>query len=53
MAFDYTKDILSQHFSTMVLKMVGMKYSSDIVICVSEYYATSQSLDNRIFNYHH
>ena len=48
MAFNHKKDILSQHFSVMAHKMVGMKYSSDIVIYAFEYCATLQSLYNRL-----
>ena len=39
MAFDHKENILSQQFLTMALKMVGIKYSSDIVICAFGYYA--------------
>ena len=38
MSFDHKKDILSQHFSAVALKMVEMKCSSDIVIHAFEYY---------------
>ena len=33
-AFDHKKNILSQQFLAMATKLVGIKYSSDIVICV-------------------
>ena len=46
MAFD-PKDILSKHFSVIASKMVGMKYTSDIVMHAFEYYATLQLLINR------
>ena len=48
MAFDHKKNILSQQFLAMAPKMVGIKYSSDIVIRAFEYYATSQTLYNRL-----
>ena len=48
MAFDPKKNILSQQFSAMAPKMVGIKYSSDIVICAFGYYATSRTLYNRL-----
>ena len=41
MTFDHRKDILNLHFSVMAPKIVGMKYSSFIVIHDFEYYATS------------
>ena len=50
MIFDHKKDIFSQPFSAIVLKMDGMKYNSDIYIYIYihafEYYAKSQSLCN-------
>ena len=48
MVFDPKKDILSQHFSAIAHKMVGMKYTLDVVIRAFEYYATSCSLFNRL-----
>ena len=48
MAFDHKKNILIQQFLAMAPKMVGIKYSSDIVICTFGYYATSQTLYNRL-----
>ena len=48
MAFDHKKNILSQQFLTMAPKIVGIKYSSDIVICAFGYYATSWTLYNRL-----
>ena len=48
MAFDYKKIILSQQFLAMAPKMVGIKYSSDIVIHAFGYYATSRTLYNRL-----
>ena len=44
MAFDHKKNILSQQFLAMAPKMVGIKYSSDIVICAFGYYAISWTL---------
>ena len=40
MAFDNKKNILSQQVLEMAPKMLGIKYSSDIVICAFGYYAT-------------
>ena len=48
MAFDHKKNILSQQFFAMTLKMVGIKYSSDRVIHAFGYYATSRTLYNRL-----
>ena len=48
MAFDHKKNILSQQFLAMAPKMVGIKYSSDIVIRAFGFYATSQTLYNRL-----
>ena len=48
MAFDHKKNIQSQQVLAMAPKMVGIKYSSDIVIHAFEYYATSQTLYNRL-----
>ena len=48
MAFDHKKNILSQQFLAMAPKMVGIKYSSDIVIQAFGYYATSWTLYNRL-----
>ena len=48
MAFDHKKNFLSQQFLAMVPKRVGIKYSSDIVICAFGYYATSLTLYNRL-----
>ena len=48
MAFDHKKNIQSQQFLTMAPKMVGIKYSSDIVIHAFGYYATLQTLYNRL-----
>ena len=48
MAFDHMKNILSQHFLAMAPKMVGIKYSSDIVLHAFGYYATSQIFYNRL-----
>ena len=48
MAFDHKKNILSQQFLAMAPKMVGIKYSSYIVICAFGYYATSWTLYNRL-----
>ena len=47
MAFDLKKNILNQ-FLAMAPKMVGIKYSSDIVILAFGYYATSRTLYNRL-----
>ena len=41
MAFDHKKNILSQQLLAMAPKMVGIKYSSDIIIHAFGYYATS------------
>ena len=46
--FFHKKNILSQQFLAMAPKMVGIKYSSDIVICAFGYYATSQTLYKRL-----
>ena len=51
MVFEHKKNILSQHFLAKASKMVGIKYSSDIVIRAFEYYATSRTLYNRIRDY--
>ena len=48
MAFDLKKNILSQQFLAMASKIVGIKYSSDIVIPAFEYYTTSWALYNRL-----
>ena len=48
MAFDHKKNILSQQFLPMAPKMVGIKYSSDIVIHAFGYYETSWTLYNRL-----
>ena len=48
MAFDHKKNILSQQSLAMAPKMVGIKYSSDIVICTFGYYATSRIFYNRL-----
>ena len=48
MAFDHKKNVLSQQFLAMAPKMVGIKYSSDIVIHAFGYYATLQTLYNRL-----
>ena len=48
MAFDHNKNILIKQFLAMAPKMFGIKYSSDIVICAFEYYATSRTLYNRL-----
>ena len=48
MAFDPKKGVMRQHFSAIGPKMVGMKHSSDIVICAFEYYVKSRSLYNRL-----
>ena len=48
MAFDHKKNIVSQQFLAMAPKMVGIKYSSDIVICAFGCYATSWTLYNRL-----
>ena len=48
MAFDHKKNILSQQFLAIALKIVGIKYSSDIVIQAFRYYATSWILYNRL-----
>ena len=48
MAFNHKKNILSQQFLAMAPKMVGIKYSSDIVICAFGYYAISWTLYNRL-----
>ena len=48
MAFDHKKNILSQQFLAMTPKMVGIKYSSDIVIPAFGFYATSRTLYNRL-----
>ena len=48
MAFDHKKNILSQQFLAMAPKMVGIKYSSNIVMHAFEYYATSRTLYNRL-----
>ena len=48
MVFHYKKNILSQHLLAMAPKMVGIKYSSDIVIHAFGYYATLQILYNRL-----
>ena len=44
MAFDHKKNILSQQFLAIAPKMVGMKYSSDIVIRNFGYYEISRTL---------
>ena len=44
MAFDHKKNILSQQFLAMAPKIVGIKYSLDIVIRAFGYYATSRTL---------
>ena len=46
--FYHKKNILSQQFLAMAPKMVGIKYSSDIVIHAFGYYATSWTLYNRL-----
>ena len=48
MPFDHKKNILSQQFLAMAPKIVEIKYSSDIVIHAFGYYATSQTLYNRL-----
>ena len=48
MAFDHKKNILSQQFLAMTPKIVGIKYGSDIVIHAFGYYATSQTLYNKL-----
>ena len=48
MAFDHKKNILSQQILVMAPEMVGIKYSSDIVIHDFGYYATSQILYYRL-----
>ena len=48
MALDHKNNILSQQFLTMAPKMVGIKYSSDTAIHAFGYYATSQTLSNRL-----
>ena len=48
MAFDHKKNIPRQQFLAMAPKMVGIKYSSDIVICAFRYYPTSWTLYNRL-----
>ena len=48
MAFDHKKNIMSQQFLAMAPKMVGIKYSSDIVISAFRYYATARTLYNRL-----
>ena len=50
MAFDYKKYIVSKQFLAMAPKMVGIKYSSDIVIRACGYSAIDQEM---IFNYPH
>ena len=47
MTFDQKENILSQQFLAMAPKMVGIKYSSDIVIHTFGYNATSRTLYNR------
>ena len=44
MTFDHKKNILSQQFLAMAPKMVGIKYSSDIVIRAFGYHATSHCI---------
>lgn len=54
MAFDHKKNILSQQFLAMAPKMVGIKYSSDIVVHAFGYYAwTLYNELDMIFNYPH
>ena len=48
MVFDHKKNILSQQFLAMSPKVVGIKYSSDIVIRAFWYYATSRTSYNRL-----
>ena len=48
MAFDHKKNILSQKSLAMAPKIVGIKYSSDIVIRAFGYNATSLTLYNRL-----
>ena len=52
MAFDQKKNILSRQFLAMAPKMVGIKYSSYIVICAFGYYVTSWTLYNRLKDYY-
>ena len=46
--FDHKKNILSQQFLAMAPKMVGIKYSSDIVILTFGYYTTPRTLYDRL-----
>ena len=48
MAFDHKKKYPESIILAMAPQMVGIKYSSDIVICAFEYYATSRTLYNRL-----
>ena len=46
--FDQKKDLFHQDFLAIAHKIVGIKYSVDIVICGFKYYTISRTLCNRL-----